>query len=70
VYVVKLQNYYTPNELERAIAEYVEYYNNQHYHDSLQNVTPEAVSFGRENEIMAKRNLLNKQIWLYVASTT
>jgi hypothetical protein len=53
--VIKLQNYYSPSELERAIAEWAEYYNNQRYHESLENVTPADVYFGGEKEIIKKR---------------
>ncbi len=59
--VIKLQNYYSPSELERAIAEWAEYYNNQRYHESLENVTPADVYFGREKEIIKKRNKLKEQ---------
>jgi len=59
--VIKLQNYYSPSELERAIAEWVEYYNNQRYHESLENVTPADVYFGREKEIIKKRSKLKEQ---------
>lgn len=59
--VIKLQNYYSPSELQRAIAEWVEYYNNQRYHESLENVTPADVYFGREKEIIKKRNKLKEQ---------
>ena len=59
--VIKLQNYYSPSELERAIAEWVEYYNNQRYHESLKNVTPADVYFGRDKEIIKKRNQLKEQ---------
>ncbi len=58
--VVKLQNYYTPSELQRAIAEWVEYYNNQRYHESLENVTPADVYFGRAKEIIEKRHKLKE----------
>jgi putative transposase len=37
--VVKLENYYYPWELERAIAEWVEHYNHERYHESLDNLT-------------------------------
>ena len=59
--VIKLQNYYSPSELERAIVEWAEYYNNQRYHESLENVTPADVYFGREKEIIKKRNKLKEQ---------
>ena len=59
--VVKLQHYYSPSELEKAISEWVEYYNNQRYHESLDNVTPADVYFGRDREIIKKRNKLKEQ---------
>ena len=59
--VVKLQHYYSPLELERAISDWVEYYNNQRYHESLDNVTPADVYFGREKEVIKKRNRLKEQ---------
>jgi len=59
--VVKLQNYYSPSELERAISEWVAYYNNQRYHESLDNVTPADVYFGRDKEVIKKRNTLKEQ---------
>ena len=58
--VVKLQNYYSPSELQRAITEWVEYYNNQRYHEALENVTPADVYFGREKEIIEKRHKLKE----------
>jgi putative transposase len=63
--VIKLQNYYSPGELEHALAEWVEYYNNQRYHESLENVTPADVYFGREKEIIEKRNKLKEQTLAY-----
>jgi putative transposase len=58
-YVVKLQNY-DPSELQRAITECVEYYNNQRYYESLDNVTPADVYFGRDKKILEKRNQLKE----------
>jgi len=33
--VIKLRNYNSPSELESAIAEWVEYYNHERFHESL-----------------------------------
>lgn len=54
--VVKLENYYFPGELERAIGSFVNYYNQERYHESLDNVTPADVYFGRAREIKTKRH--------------
>jgi putative transposase len=53
--IVKLQNYYSPWELEREIASFVEFYNHQRYHESLDNLTPADVYFSRQNEVLNKR---------------
>src|ERR1700719_3430506 len=37
---ILLENYYLPGQLEQSIGEFVEYYNNRRYHESLDNLTP------------------------------
>jgi len=41
------ENHYLPSDLELRIAEFIEYYNTQRYHESLNNLTPEDVYTGR-----------------------
>jgi len=53
--IIKLHNYYCPQELERAITQFVDYYNNNRYHESLKNLTPCAVYFGKGDKILKKR---------------
>ena len=56
--VVKLEQYYFPWELEKAIGEWVHHYNHERYHESLDNVTPADVFEGRRNEILDQRALV------------
>ncbi len=55
--VVKLENYYFPWVLEAAIGEWVEHYNHERYHESLDNVMPADVYQGRRNDILDQRAL-------------
>ncbi|MFH2052631.1 MAG: DDE-type integrase/transposase/recombinase [bacterium] len=59
--VVKLQNYYLQEELEREIARFVKYYNNERVHESLDNVTPADVYHGRHKQIQEARQLVKMQ---------
>ena len=59
--VVKLQHYYFPWELEAALRDFVAYYNNERYHESLDNVTPADVYFGRQHEIISERDRIKKR---------
>ncbi|GGN13663.1 hypothetical protein GCM10010967_57260 [Dyadobacter beijingensis] len=38
--VVKLENFFHPDQLREAIGQFVDRYNNQRYHESLNNLTP------------------------------
>lgn len=58
---VLLENYYLPGDLERQIGAFVDYYNNQRYHESLHNVTPADVYFGRDRAILRQRKRIKRQ---------
>jgi len=58
--VVKLQHYYFPWELEAALKDFVAYYNNERYHESLDNVTPDDVYFGRQYAVLSKRDKIKR----------
>ena len=53
--VVKLDHYYCPEELVEALKNFVNYYNNERYHESLDNVTPADVYWGRKDRILKRR---------------
>ena len=59
--VVKFQNYYFPWELEQELKRFVDYYNNHRYHESLNNVTPADVYFGRNRQILTKRDQIKRK---------
>ena len=52
---VKLHNYESVSALEAEISSFVDYYNNKRYHESLDNMIPADVYFGRDYEIKKKR---------------
>ncbi len=58
--VVKLENYYFPGQLEAAIRDFVAYYNHERYHESLDNVTPADVYYGRQREVLTERTRIKK----------
>ena len=52
---ILLENYYLPGNLEQQIGVFVDHYNNHRYHESLNNVTPADVYFGRDKDILRER---------------
>lgn len=54
-----LLNHYTmPSELEEHLLKFVNYYNHERYHESLDNLTPADVFYGRGQEILDQRALI------------
>ncbi len=53
---IKLHHYNCPSALEDAIGPFVDYYNNKRYHESLNNVTPADVYYGRREQIVTLRD--------------
>ena len=53
--VVKLNHFYHPEELVEALEKFVEDYNNKRYHESLKNLPPADVYFGRSEKKKKKR---------------
>ena len=56
---VLLENYYLPGDLEATVGAFVERYNYHHYHESIANLTPADVYFGRAQTIIMRRKKTN-----------
>ena len=59
--VVKLEKYYSPWELERAITRFVDHYNHRRLHEALDNVTPADAYEGRRPAILARREQIKQR---------
>jgi putative transposase len=53
--------YELPSQLERAIADFVDYYNFRRYHKALGDVTPADVLYGRREQIIRRRKAVQAQ---------
>ena len=53
--------YELPGQLERAIADFVDYYNYRRYHKALGNITPADVLYGRREQILLRRKEVRAQ---------
>ena len=58
---ILLENYYLPGDLEAQIEAFVEHYNHRRYHESLRNLTPADVYFGRSQTILLERERIKRQ---------
>jgi putative transposase len=58
---ILLENYYLPGDLEAQIEAFVADYNHRRYHESIGNLTPAAVYFGRGQTILLQRERIKRQ---------
>ena len=58
---ILLENYFLPGDLEKQIEAFVDHYNHRRYHESLKNLTPADVYFGRGQSILAKRERIKRR---------
>ena len=57
---ILLNNYYLPCELQEHLQRFVSYYNHERYHESLNNLTPADVFYGRGEEILEQREMIKR----------
>lgn len=57
---ILLNNYYLPCELQEHLHRFVSYYNHERYHESLNNLTPADVFYGRGEEILEQRDMIKR----------
>lgn len=62
--VIKLHFYESVEELEEALEVFINYYNTERYHESLDNITPEDVYCGNDYEIKKRREKIKKMTLL------
>jgi transposase InsO family protein/transposase-like protein len=59
--ILLLDNYYCPDDLIAEIGRFVDYYNHQRYHESLDNVTPADAYMGRAAAILEQRERTKRE---------
>ena len=57
---ILLENYFLPGDLNASIERFVEHYNHHRYHESLSNLTPADVYFGRGETILLERERIKR----------
>ena len=58
---ILLENHYLPGDLQARIEAFVAHYNDQRCHESLSNLTPADVYFGRGEAILLARERIKRQ---------
>ena len=58
---ILLENYFFPVDLEAQIEAFVDHDNHQRYHESINNLTPADVYFGRGKAILKQRERIKRK---------
>jgi hypothetical protein len=61
---ILLENYYLPGDLEAEIGAFIDNYNHRRYHESLGNLTPADVYFGR-GQTICQRAVKFPHLWAF-----
>ena len=62
--ILLLENYYSPDELMDQVDLFVDHYNNNRYHEALNNLTPTDVYYGKGREVLTRRERIKKNTML------
>lgn len=60
-YETPAERFFLPGDLEAQIEAFVDHYNHKRYHESLNNVTPSDVYFGRDKAILKQRERIKRK---------
>ncbi len=58
---ILLENYFFPEDLKAQIEAFVDHYNHHRYHESINNLTPADVYFGRGQAILKQRERIKRK---------
>lgn len=58
---VLLENYFFPDDLKARIGTFVDHYNHQHYHESINNLTTADVYFGRGQALLNQQERIKRK---------
>jgi len=59
--VINLEHYYYPWELEKQLEGFVQYYNHERYHESIDNLTPADIYAGEREKVLNKREEIKQK---------
>ena len=58
---ILLENYFLLGDLKGQIGRFIDHYNNHRYHESLNNLTPADIYFGRGQSILEQRERIKQK---------
>lgn len=59
--VIKLDNYFSPGQLEVKLEEFVQFYNHKRHHESINNLVPADVYYGQAEHKLRLRKLIKSK---------